>query len=881
MTPEQREKLISILVELSEDQLRALAYTLSGEDVYRTKLQGSSKLGKVTDLLSRVESTGQVEELIETAQRQHPDIDFSEVISELVSSDADVASEKDVRVEAGSAPAPEARSYPPEFADRMRHRRPGYDKVFQLVQQFNALSPDQRRGMTREDLIEIYVRPMFQALGWHVQKEVGGGGMRIPMTIPTAIPPATTLLILSSHDTRVLVWTASHEDPDESQVDNDLLQLLSRFDVQWGIVTNFDFIRIWDARDAERPQMILETSPRLYIVDSNEDDDLLAAEWFYDRLVERQPAPPARTLAPEEASPVEPAPEDTTIATRLLSDRFSDVDLLDFLDYAQAIADFIKNEKTEKPLTIGIDAAWGMGKTTLMHMIKCQLTQQDESRDGTRSFPTVWFNAWKYDQEESLWAALALQILREAREGSTFLDQVRLFVQLNRSRFDGQHLLQRVITILAYVAAVAILGGLVIGSAVLAVGSAISLHLLVGYAKAVGVLGLLAAVYAAGTEVHQRIAGPFDLKISDFVREPNYKDRVGFLGQFEQDFARVVRVVTEDGKWPLVVFIDDLDRCAPPKPAEIIEAINILLDAKHCVYVIGMDAQSTAASIEAKYSDLKADLGSADYPGGLTLGQRFLEKIFQITFRIPRPAPHTLDSFIDATIGALRESAPALPSEADLMEAEELIKAEQRIGRLLDEAAQAVQAMRPDLPERLIAEAREEIFAKSFEDTPEVKDAVHNAAEHLAGNPRKIKRFINTFRLQALIANRRGLLQSGDIDLGLLAKSAVITMRWPAFLDATATNPDFTRHLLEAHDAQQELRQAQQTGATEEERASLQDQLNVRLADPHITQLLGATDLLALLGEMTDDQITSLPQHLSLAQTTTPQDIDQTEANNG
>ena len=37
----------------------------------------------------------------------------------------------------------------------------------------------------------------------------------------------------------------------------------------------------------------------------------------------------------------------------------------------------LKNEKTEKPLTIGIDAAWGMGKTTLMQMVRDQLAEQD------------------------------------------------------------------------------------------------------------------------------------------------------------------------------------------------------------------------------------------------------------------------------------------------------------------------------------------------------------------------------------------------------------------------------------------------------------------------------------------------------------------------
>ena len=61
--------------------------------------------------------------------------------------------------------------------------------------------------------------------------------------------------------------------------------------------------------------------------------------------------------------------------------------------------------------------------------------------------------------------------------------------------------------------------------------------------------------------------GILDLKITQYIRSPNYQERVGFLSQFEEDFKRVIKSVTRGGKWPLVVFIDDLDRCAPPKPA--------------------------------------------------------------------------------------------------------------------------------------------------------------------------------------------------------------------------------------------------------------------------------------------------------------------------
>ena len=127
----------------------------------------------------------------------------------------------------------------------------------------------------------------------------------------------------------------------------------------------------------------------------------------------------------------------TEVPTRALADITNeDNDLLRFDDYAQALADFIKNEKTGKPLAIGIDAPWGMGKSTLMKMLRRKLSNSSEHAKGEETteskiirgengLPTVWFNAWKYSKEESLWAALALEILAQTSEQFSLLEQAR------------------------------------------------------------------------------------------------------------------------------------------------------------------------------------------------------------------------------------------------------------------------------------------------------------------------------------------------------------------------------------------------------------------------------------------------------------------------
>ena len=82
-----------------------------------------------------------------------------------------------------------------------------------------------------------------------------------------------------------------------------------------------------------------------------------------------------------------------------------------------------------------------------------------------------------------------------------------------------------------------------------------------------------------------------------------------------------------------MIFIDDLDRCRPLRATGIIEAISLFLDSEQCVFVLGIDADAVAASIEAKYKEIVRN--PRDRPEIVSFGRTFLEKIVQISLTIP------------------------------------------------------------------------------------------------------------------------------------------------------------------------------------------------------------------------------------------------------
>lgn len=554
------------------------------------------------------------------------------------------------------------------------------------------------------------------------------------------------------------------------------------------------------------------------------------------------------------------------IASRALADTpNAELDLLDFAEYADALSDLISSDKTGRPLTIGIDAAWGMGKTQLMKMIRKRLTIPggSELHDKLKvrsAFPTVWFNAWKYDKEDALWAALVLEILNQIEKDLGFWRRLHMQVKLKWKRLDKGALLKAMT--ISFVSLLVAAGILLLLKRIPSLSS-----------LTIGIIGLVSAIgalYPTVKNVYQQIKS-LEQKLSQYIRNPNYQEKVGFLAQFEEDFGRVIDLVTQEGKWPLVVFIDDLDRCAPTKAVEIIEAINILLDAKHCVFVIGMDAKTVAQSIQTKYKSLEG--GYPDEAGGLTLGERFLEKIIQISFRIPRSHKSQVERLIEKHLEGV-QSARTVEVQENAIElkvklAEQIIQAEQRGGKVLSEATvlatTKIAESNLGISKDDINQASEDLRMKAFEDDKNVHQAVKEAAPYLDFNPRKIKRFINNFRLYALIAQKRGLMSRGGFGIGLLAKATIISMRWPDLAMHMTKDGSLCQNLKDAYHVQELVREGAHSPDANQA-ACAQIKLDKLSANETIKRFINATDLSNLLSSIENSDIAGFARCFQLHQ---------------
>ncbi len=567
-----------------------------------------------------------------------------------------------------------------------------------------------------------------------------------------------------------------------------------------------------------------------------------------------------------------------TVITR---DFWTTEDLLGYRPYADAIANFLRHKDTKPPLTIGVKGPWGAGKTSLMRMVQNELDPLDATgerrkislhkgskdtvsnaevvkqagenqapefdlSDDQQWRPTVWFNPWMYQSGEQIWAGLAHEIIDQVTKRLPPADRERFWLKLNLARLDRQvvrrrayrMLVERLLPLLLVLGAVLVvavgaflLSSLVgvwveairrVAAGVFAAGA--GGVVVAGIVKTVGfwresARGVFGPLVSGSTAVHGQLNEGAKGLYDEAVRDPGYQARTGFLHLVQSDMKRVLDLVATPDR-PLVVFVDDLDRCTPGPVSQVIEAINLFLAGEfpNCMFVLAMEPHVVAASVEVAYKDLTAQLGET------SIGWRFLEKIVQLPISLPvtEPGPEYVRRLLGVqnlvpTTEVPQElrSTPDLPVESapvpvrefeDLMVVRRTEAAIRAQNPTLDTLAEIARALDADMNINTIA-AVDRIFADLYSDADAHEAITRGVAMLKTANPREIKRFINLFRFYTFIAHRQRLGGAGPVTGDQIAKLAALAIRWPSLLSEFTTKVDGVSKLDLMHeDAEPDLK---------------------------------------------------------------------------
>ena len=243
-------------------------------------------------------------------------------------------------------------------------------------------------------------------------------------------------------------------------------------------------------------------------------------------------------------------------------------DRLDRKQYAERLTTLIEN--TEGPYVIGLTSPWGSGKTFFLQAWHKQLLA-----DGK---PCIYFNAWEMDASGDPLANLFAVSEQQTQQFQGISENLKTEI---KTLFENLP---------------AIIRG----------------------------LGFLNKVFDAG--VSDKIFG-FSAKIIEDIQKILAKKRC-----FKKELTDIASKIAEERHFPLLIIVDELDRCRPSYAIDLLESIKHLFNVPHVVFLLAVDSTQLLQQVEHTFG-LKACLENGNIVRDPR--QEYLRKFFDIYYNLP------------------------------------------------------------------------------------------------------------------------------------------------------------------------------------------------------------------------------------------------------
>ena len=235
----------------------------------------------------------------------------------------------------------------------------------------------------------------------------------------------------------------------------------------------------------------------------------------------------------------------------------------------------------EGPCVLAVDAPWGAGKTTFLRIWAQHLRNE--------GFSVVEFNAWETDFSEEPFLTLSTELTEGLQSGETKLPGKTI-----------KNLKDASLNVLRWVAPGAIRAA-------------------------------ASFVPVAGTEIGQVAVSFAEERLS------HHQEAQKSVNAFKRVLHEMADTLWQDSEnRPLIVAIDEVDRCRPSYAVELLEVAKHLFSVDRIVFVLAVNCDQLAHSVRALYgSDFDAE--------------RYLRRFFDVDFQLPEPSR---DAFIAAQLRA-------------------------------------------------------------------------------------------------------------------------------------------------------------------------------------------------------------------------------------
>ena len=385
----------------------------------------------------------------------------------------------------------------------------------------------------------------------------------------------------------------------------------------------------------------------------------------------------------------------------LIPDHETQLDLLNGEAISRTVVDLLRHSR-QHPLTIGVHGEWGAGKSSILKMIEADLGKDNK-------VAVLWFNGWTFEGFDDAKMALI---------ETTIGELVRRQTTNTKAKSLATKLLKRVNLL-------KLLKG----------GSGVAFSVLNGVLSP----DQLSSFNELLNQLVERVKELDQSEVSAKLKEargllkPAIPDALpDAIYTFRSDFQRLVDATTID---QLVILIDDLDRCLPATAIQTLEAIRLFLFVPKTAFIIGADESMIEYAVRHHFPEFPATSGPLHH------SRNYLEKIVQIPFRIPalgrqETRVYVILLLVQAIVGEEHDGFRKLLCKAKTA---------------LNQPWLGLGLSQTDIQEvdTTIKDKLDETFILAQQIAPIL-------AEGTKGNPRQIKRFLNSLLVRQAIAAARG-----------------------------------------------------------------------------------------------------------------------------
>lgn len=414
------------------------------------------------------------------------------------------------------------------------------------------------------------------------------------------------------------------------------------------------------------------------------------------------------------------------------ADNETSEDLLGFNVHADLLINIIYDESV-LPITIGVFGDWGSGKSSVLQIVK-EAFDKDADKDSL----CIYFNGWTFEGYDDAKAALLNSILKELEDNKKIPDAIKDTIKEKAKKLWKSIDWMRG-------------AGMVMKNVAL---PAVTAYFTGGLSLVPFAIQKLAEWGNNPEIIIKKLQSDEGKEIfKSFIKEGKENDRniTNAVAEFRKDFSELLDATNFKR---LVVIIDDLDRCSPERIIENLEAIKLFLNVPKTAFVIGADPRIVKYAIEYKYKNNKE---IEDDNNRIIID--YLEKLIQLPYSLPRLSESEVETYISMLI-CKKEIG------------------DDKFKKVLDEfkkyrSTNKYSSFGLSNFEKIL---EDNDFRKVKDNVITIPSLVPLITNSLYGNPRQIKRFLNTYTIRKRLAEVATLQNFDD---AVLAKLMILEYSEP------------------------------------------------------------------------------------------------------